>query len=78
MPPKKGGGRKVKKTASGYRMPDHLPPGTILTDLNKKQWVLGDSVGTGGFGEIYLAMKDGKGEQKVVKIEPHENGPLFV
>ena len=78
MPPKKGGGRKVKKTASGYRMPDHLPPGTILTDLNKKQWVLGESVGTGGFGEIYLAMKDGKGEQKVVKIEPHENGPLFV
>jgi len=78
MPPKKGGGRKVKKTASGYRMPDHLPPGTILTDLNKKQWVLAESVGTGGFGEIYLAMKDGKGEQKVVKIEPHENGPLFV
>jgi len=73
MPPK-----KAKKTASGYRMPDHLPPGTILTDLNKKQWVLGQSVGTGGFGEIYLATEGGKGEQKVVKIEPHENGPLFV
>ena len=36
MPPKKAGGR-AKKTASGYRMPDHLDPGTILTDLNKKQ-----------------------------------------
>jgi len=73
MPPK-----KAKKTASGYRMPDHLPPGTSLTDLNKKQWVLGQSVGTGGFGEIYLATEGGKGEQRVVKIEPHENGPLFV
>jgi len=78
MPPKKAGRGKVKKTASGYRMPDHLTPGTMLTDLNKKQWVLGQSVGTGGFGEIYLATEDGKGEQKVVKIEPHENGPLFV
>jgi len=73
MPPK-----KAKKTAAGYRMPDHLPPGTILTDLAKKQWVLGQSVGTGGFGEIYLATESGKGEQRVVKIEPHENGPLFV
>jgi len=59
-------------------MPDHLPPGTLLSDLSKKQWVLGQSVGTGGFGEIYLATEGGKGEQKVVKIEPHENGPLFV
>jgi len=59
-------------------MPDHLPPGTILSDLTKKQWVLGQSVGTGGFGEIYLATEGGKGEQRVVKIEPHENGPLFV
>ena len=36
MPPKKAGGR-AKKTASGYRMPDHLDPGTVLTDLIKKQ-----------------------------------------
>jgi len=81
MPPKKGG--KPKKTASGYRMPDHLPEGTMLTDLFKKQWTLGKSIGIGGFGEIYLA---GEGQQTpkgdsakhVVKIEPKENGPLFV
>jgi len=72
MPPKK------KKTASGYRMPDHLAAGTTLSDLNKKQWILGNSIGTGGFGEIYLATEGGKGESRVVKIEPHENGPLFV
>ena len=36
MPPKKAGGR-AKKTATGYRMPEHLEPGTVLTDLNKKQ-----------------------------------------
>ena len=75
-------------------MPDHLDPGTTLTDLNKKQvgtvrlifdhlylsfqWVLGKTIGTGGFGEIYLATEAGKKEQRVVKIEPHENGPLFV
>ena len=46
--------------------------------ISALQWVLGKTVGTGGFGEIYLATEGGKGEQKVVKIEPHENGPLFV
>jgi len=78
MPPKKAGGGKAKKTANGYRMPEHLDPGTQLTDLAKKQWILGKTVGTGGFGEIYLATEGGKGEERVVKIEPHENGPLFV
>jgi len=73
MPPK-----KAKKTASGYRMPEHLPVGTVLKDLNKKEWILGNSIGTGGFGEIYLATEGGKGQERVVKIEPHENGPLFV
>ena len=40
--------------------------------------MLGKTIGTGGFGEIYLATEGGKGEERVVKIEPHENGPLFV
>ena len=80
MPPKKkaGGAARPRKTATGYRMPDHLPPGTAIIDLNKKRWLLGESVGTGGFGEIYLAREGGTGPQRVVKIEPHENGPLFV
>ena len=49
-PPKKRGGRK---------MPPPLPSGVILTDLAKGRWVLGSSVGKGGFGEIYLAAPDG-------------------
>ena len=77
MPPKKG-----PKKANGYKMPDHLPAGTTLTDMRKKSWVLGQSVGVGGFGEIYLAAEAGKKADNncgnVVKIEPKENGPLFV
>lgn len=71
-----------KRRANAYKMPDPLPLGEVLTDIRKKQWSLGQSVGKGGFGEIYLAKehKDGasKGEYSyVIKIEPHENGPLF-
>ena len=50
MPPKKAGGGAKKKTANGYKFPDHLNEGTILTDLAKKQWVLGKTLGKGGFG----------------------------
>ena len=78
MPPKKAGGGAKKKTANGYKFPEHLNEGTILTDLAKKQWVLGKTLGKGGFGEIYTAKESAKGEERVVKIEPHENGPLFV
>jgi len=85
MPPKKavgGASKKPKKSANGYKMPEHLPPGTVVTDnQNKTPWYLGKSVGVGGFGEIYLAA-EGKlpddNAKYVVKIEPSENGPLFV
>ena len=71
--PKKRGGRK---------MPPPLPTGQVLTDLAKGRWILGTSVGKGGFGEIYLASPEGSSvtqaaAKHVVKIEPHENGPLF-
>ena len=81
MPPKKkvaAVAGKKKKTGSGYKMPEHLAEGTVLTDLQKKQWVLGKTIGMGGFGEIYTVREGGKGKEFVVKIEPHENGPLFV
>lgn len=44
-----------KKKANGYQMPVKIPNGEILTDVCKKQWKIGKSIGVGGFGEIYLA-----------------------
>jgi len=75
MPPKKGG----KKGAAGYKMAPQLPNGTVLQDVLKKKWTLTGTVGSGGFGLIYFAEEQGgEGRKCVVKIEPHENGPLFV
>ena len=60
-PPAKRGARK---------MPPPMPRGEVLTDfLKKTEWVLGCSIGKGGFGEIYTAAKsDGTSEDYVVKI----------
>lgn len=73
--------KPAKKTKNGYKMPEPIPKGTILTDIAKKQWRLGSAIGLGGFGEIYEAQDASKPGTKypfAVKIEPHENGPLFV
>ncbi|XP_044272231.1 serine/threonine-protein kinase VRK1-like [Tribolium madens] len=70
-----------KKAITGYKMPDPLPAGEILTDVGKNQWKLGASIGKGGFGEIYEAQEASSKSSKypyVVKVEPHGNGPLFV
>ncbi|KAJ3643032.1 hypothetical protein Zmor_025770 [Zophobas morio] len=70
-----------KKATNGYNMPDPLPAGELLTDIAKKQWILGTSIGKGGFGEIYCAKEASSKASKypyVVKVEPHGNGPLFV
>lgn len=79
MPPKSS----KRKAANGYKLPDPLPEGLILTGTNKKSWRLGKSIGLGGFGEIYLASEDTDRAVRddatlALKIEPHENGPLFV
>ncbi|XP_033321100.2 uncharacterized protein LOC117217540 [Megalopta genalis] len=71
-----------RKGANGYKLPDPISPGEILKDLKDTQWVLGKSIGVGGFGEIYCAApytgKFPKDYPNVIKIEPHGNGPLFV
>ncbi|XP_025830215.1 nucleosomal histone kinase 1-like isoform X2 [Agrilus planipennis] len=73
-----------KPRKNGYKLPDPLPLGEILEDINKKKWILGPSIGKGGFGEIYSAReytessKPSKQYPYVIKIEPHANGPLFV
>ncbi|XP_066585477.1 serine/threonine-protein kinase VRK1-like [Prorops nasuta] len=71
-----------KKAAKLYKMPDPIPLGEVLSDMKKKQWIIGKSIGLGGFGEIYAAAEytgtSPKDYPYVIKIEPHGNGPLFV
>ncbi|KAM3956985.1 nucleosomal histone kinase 1 isoform 1-T2 [Aphomia sociella] len=74
-----------KKKANGYKMPSPIAAGEVIHDaIGKKKWRIGPSIGVGGFGEIYSACdhegspKKGSNYPYVVKIEPHENGPLFV
>ncbi|XP_052860833.1 nucleosomal histone kinase 1 [Anopheles cruzii] len=62
-----------------------IPAGTLLTTTQKKQWKVGPSIGSGGFGDIYCAHDTSASTPRsfdhyplVVKIEPHTNGPLFV
>ena len=83
MPPKSSANGK-RKAANGYRLPDPIPEGEIFKDGTKKQWRLGKSIGVGGFGEIYLCSDDVNSPVResdathVMKVEPSENGPLFV
>lgn len=63
-------------------LPKPLPDGFVLTDTEKKKWRLGKIIGQGGFGLIYLASQDvdrpvAADTAFVIKVEYHENGPLF-
>lgn len=84
MAPKRGEEISVKRVAAlGCKLPDQLPAGEILTDITQNKWKLGHAIGYGGFGDIYLASNDinapiGQDAKYVIKIEPHNNGPLFV
>ncbi|GMS83511.1 hypothetical protein PENTCL1PPCAC_5686 [Pristionchus entomophagus] len=55
-----------------------IPSGFKFTDTSKKEFVLGKQFATGGFGRIYTCTEAGKKELLCVKVEPAENGPLFV
>jgi len=64
----------------GCRVSPPVPRGTQLCDTRGKGWVVGQKMGAGAFGAIYDCARQGEdlpGEY-VVKIEPHDNGPLFV
>lgn len=65
--------------SNGYRLPDPLPPGEKLLDNTKKEWIVGESIGRGGFGEIYTAKPANDKTENwnyVIKID-HRNGPLY-
>ncbi|XP_014467699.1 PREDICTED: serine/threonine-protein kinase VRK1-like [Dinoponera quadriceps] len=84
MPPRRVEDVPVKRVAAaGCKLPAQLPAGEILIDITQNKWKLGNTIGYGGFGDIYLASNDitspvGEDAKYVVKIEPHNNGPLFV
>lgn len=64
------------------KLPEPLPEGMLLMDLEKKCWKLGRKIGQGGFGLIYLAFPQtgrpvGAEAEHVIKVEYYENGPLF-
>ena len=67
----------------GCELAPRLPPGVTMTDVRGQLWTLGKSIGSGGFGDIYLIGRGEGGEadtetsEFVVKMEPHNNGPLF-
>ncbi|XP_051508267.1 serine/threonine-protein kinase VRK2 [Myxocyprinus asiaticus] len=65
-----------------HTLPTPLPDGWILTDSEKNKWRIGKIIGKGGFGLIYLASCDvdvpvQDNTDFVIKVEYHENGPLF-
>jgi vaccinia related kinase len=40
--------------AAGCKLSAQLPAGEILTDITQNKWRLGNTIGYGGFGDIYL------------------------
>ncbi|KAI7804297.1 serine/threonine-protein kinase VRK1 isoform X4 [Triplophysa rosa] len=83
MPPKaKANGEKKARAPPKRKLAEEFPPGEVLTDNAKKRWKLGQPVGKGGFGLLYLANEDssrsvGADASYVIKVEPSDNGPLF-
>ncbi|XP_059620740.1 nucleosomal histone kinase 1-like [Phlebotomus argentipes] len=75
---------RPRKKANGYSKSVKLTLGSVLRDLEKKDWLVGPAIGSGGFGDIYSCCEAEKAPrstddyQSVLKIEPYENGPLFV
>lgn len=55
MPPRRVEDVPVKRVAAaGCKLPAQLPAGVILTDITQNKWKLGNTIGHGGFGDIYL------------------------
>lgn len=57
--PKKGAPAVKTKRAKGYQTPIKIPLGATFKDLSRQEWVVGKSIGSGGFGDIYSARKIG-------------------
>lgn len=42
-----------KRAPKAYKLPDPISKGEVMIDTSKQQWIVGESIGIGGFGEIY-------------------------
>lgn len=59
--------------------------GVVVTDVRGTKWKVGNHIGTGGFGSIFMACEATRSERGAVpddtrmaiKVEPHDNGSLF-
>lgn len=45
---------RKRNPITGYRIPDLIKHGEIVSDVTKKKWKIGKSIGVGAFGDIYL------------------------
>lgn len=53
---RKKGGKKGPPKKSPYKRPPPIPKGEVIVDnFSNKTWTLGETVGVGGFGDIYSA-----------------------
>ena len=55
MPPRRAEEIPLKRASTiGVKLSSGLPPGEILTDITQNSWRLGNPIGCGGFGDVYL------------------------
>ncbi|KAJ1350649.1 hypothetical protein KIN20_006488 [Parelaphostrongylus tenuis] len=72
MPPKK---TKTKL----HQLATELPQNSIVSDISsKKQYCIGRQFASGGFGRIYTCNEKGSKKELAIKVEPYDNGPLFM
>lgn len=58
-----------KRRANGYKMPEPIPKGEVMTDISDNKWVINTSIGIGGFGEIYSAARESSKSQDTFVIK---------
>ncbi|XP_074147444.1 serine/threonine-protein kinase VRK1 isoform X2 [Sminthopsis crassicaudata] len=74
--------QSAKKGHTRRKLAEQFAVGEVFIDVTKKEWKVGQPIGQGGFGCIYLADTNssksvGSDAPFVIKVEPSDNGPLF-
>ena len=47
-------GAKKPRAPKAHKLPEQFIKGEVLQDVCNKRWIIGDEIGQGGFGLIYL------------------------